>query len=80
MNCVGCGSLRSGHACNRRWWPGLVPWLQVVVEPSGAVGLAAAVSPQLAGHPALAGCRRIGVVLSGGDVDLGETLWRQWLT
>ena len=53
--------------------------VQLVVEPSGAVGLAAALSPQLAKCEALAGCSRIGVVLCGGNVDLGEALWQQWL-
>mmetsp|Transcript_15847 Transcript_15847/g.47694 ORF Transcript_15847/g.47694 Transcript_15847/m.47694 type:complete len:203 (+) Transcript_15847:3-611(+) len=53
--------------------------MKLVVEPSGAVGLAAALSRQLGEHPALEGCRRVGVVLCGGNVDLGDALWRQWL-
>jgi threonine dehydratase len=48
---------------------------QVVVEPSGAVGLAAVLHPtfnDLAG----AGCNEVGVVLCGGNVDLDSLgLW-----
>jgi threonine dehydratase len=43
--------------------------MKVVVEPTGALGLAAA----LAGKVAVAGSR-VGVVLSGGNVDLGQAL------
>lgn len=41
--------------------------LKQVVEPSGAVPLAAALSPALAARPEL---KRIGLVISGGNVDL----------
>jgi len=56
--------------------------MNVDVEPSGAVGLAAALSPALAAalgerRPQL---RRVGVVLSGGNVDLGvRGLWQALL-
>jgi serine racemase len=39
------------------------------VEPSGAVGLAAVLSPGFKQLPALAGCSRIGIVLCGGNLD-----------
>jgi threonine dehydratase len=44
--------------------------LKLVVEPSGAIGLAAV----LANRERFAG-RRVGVVLSGGNVDLGALPW-----
>jgi hypothetical protein len=49
-----------------------------VVEPSGAVGLAAVLSPQFA---AIAGsAARVGVILCGGNVDLGARgLWDAFL-
>ncbi len=43
--------------------------LKVVVEPSGAVALAAVLQPAVAARPDL---QRIGVVLSGGNVDLSR--------
>lgn len=49
--------------------------LKVAVEPSGAVGLAAAVSDGWAAVPRLRRCARVGVILCGGNVDvlrLGE--------
>jgi threonine dehydratase/serine racemase len=42
--------------------------VKLVVEPSAAVGLAVACSPELAG---LSGLGRVAVVLTGGNVDLG---------
>ncbi|KAJ7539503.1 hypothetical protein O6H91_11G096700 [Diphasiastrum complanatum] len=48
--------------------------LKIVVEPSGAIGLAAVLSKQSASHPDVAECRSIGIVLSGGNVDL-DPLW-----
>jgi threonine dehydratase len=39
--------------------------MKIVVEPSGAVGVAALLQAKLP-----AGLRRVGVVLSGGNVDL----------
>ena len=58
--------------------------MKLVVEPSGAAGLAAALSPRsrtstpkarAGGKPR--GCRKVGVVLCGGNVDLG-TLWKSY--
>jgi threonine dehydratase len=47
----------------------------VVVEPSGAVGLAAAVSPELK----LPKGQNIGIILCGGNIDLeGKGLWDMW--
>lgn len=51
---------------------------QLVVEPSGAVGLAAAMSPQFQ-TAAFRECKRVGVILCGGNVDLGDDFWQQWL-
>lgn len=54
---------------------------QVVVEPSGAVGLAAVLSPAWAGCPRLAACRRVGIVLCGGNLDFGSKgFWEMWGT
>lgn len=51
--------------------------MKVVVEPSGAAGLAAALSP--AGAAALAGCARVGVILCGGNLDFGARgFWDGW--
>ncbi|GBG80957.1 hypothetical protein CBR_g31514 [Chara braunii] len=53
--------------------------LKVVAEPSGAVSLAAVLSPQFtAPSSAWAGAKRVGVVLSGGNVDL-EVLWKSFI-
>jgi len=58
--------------------------MKLVVEPSGAAGLAAALSPAFAEYNAKhAGwgktvrCRKVGVVLCGGNVDLGA-LWKSY--
>lgn len=52
--------------------------VKVVVEPSGAVGLAAVLSER--GVSALQGCQRVGVVLCGGNADLeGCGLWASWM-
>lgn len=48
--------------------------LKVAVEPSGAIGLAAVLSDSFKRNPALKDTRNIGIVLSGGNVDLG-VLW-----
>ncbi|KAG2439507.1 hypothetical protein HXX76_004861 [Chlamydomonas incerta] len=54
--------------------------MKLVVEPSGAVGLAAVLSPAFASNTHTRGCRRVGVVLCGGNVDLGARgLWDCWL-
>jgi threonine dehydratase len=43
--------------------------MKLVVEPTGVLGLAAALSGRVA-----VGGRRVGVILSGGNVDLGYAL------
>lgn len=48
--------------------------LKVAVEPSGAIGLAAVLSDSFRKNPAWENCHQIGIVLSGGNVDLG-ILW-----
>ncbi|XP_057478260.1 serine racemase [Actinidia eriantha] len=48
--------------------------LKVAVEPSGAIGLAAVLSDDFRNNPAWKDCSNIGIVLSGGNVDLGA-LW-----
>jgi serine racemase len=48
--------------------------LKVVVEPSGAIGLAAVLSNSFKNNPAWKNCSNVGIVLSGGNVDLGR-LW-----
>jgi len=48
----------------------LLSELKVVVEPSGAVGLAAALSKHFARSQLLQTCQRIGVILCGGNLDL----------
>ena len=45
--------------------------MKIVVEPSAAVPLAALVTPR----PELAG-KRIGIILSGGNVDLERLSWK----
>ena len=51
-------------------------WLQMVVEPSGAVGLAAALTDEFRQLAMRRGLKKIGVILSGGNVDLAEAgLW-----
>lgn len=48
--------------------------LKVVVEPSGAIGLAAVLSDTFQNNPSWKECNNIGIVLSGGNVDLA-VLW-----
>ncbi|KAM7525741.1 hypothetical protein LguiA_015643 [Lonicera macranthoides] len=48
--------------------------LKVAVEPSGAIGLAAVLSDSFRKNTAWKDCHYIGIVLSGGNVDLG-VLW-----
>ncbi|XP_035830211.1 serine racemase isoform X2 [Helianthus annuus] len=48
--------------------------LKVAIEPSGAIGLAAVLSDKFKRNPAWKDSRNIGIVLSGGNVDLG-VLW-----
>ncbi|KAM7260105.1 hypothetical protein ACFE04_015846 [Oxalis oulophora] len=47
--------------------------LKVVVEPSGAIGLAAVLSNSFQENPAWQECNRIGIILSGGNLELGFT-------
>lgn len=54
--------------------------MKVVVEPSGAAGLAAAL--QLQHRPEFVGLKRVGVILCGGNVDLDGQIpgfWNKWL-
>ncbi|GLC41089.1 hypothetical protein PLESTB_000944100 [Pleodorina starrii] len=54
--------------------------MKLVVEPSGAVGLAAVLSPGWAACAATADCGRVGVVLCGGNLDLAPRgFWEGWL-
>ncbi|KDP25454.1 hypothetical protein JCGZ_20610 [Jatropha curcas] len=48
--------------------------LKVAIEPSGAIGLAAVLSDSFQKNPSLKDCNHIGIILSGGNVDLG-VLW-----
>ncbi|XP_024543931.1 serine racemase [Selaginella moellendorffii] len=48
--------------------------LKVVVEPSGAIGLAVALSDKFRSNPAVKHCTNVGIVLSGGNCDL-TGLW-----
>ncbi|KAG9443684.1 hypothetical protein H6P81_015024 [Aristolochia fimbriata] len=48
--------------------------LKVAVEPSGAIGLAAVLSDKFQQNPAWKNCNNIGIIVSGGNVDLG-VLW-----
>ena len=53
--------------------------LKVVVEPSGAAGLAAALA--MRGDPRFEGVERVGVILCGGNVDLEARVpgfWAAW--
>lgn len=44
--------------------------LKVAVEPSGAIGLAAILSNDFKQNPAFKDCRHIGIIISGGNIDL----------
>ncbi len=46
--------------------------MKIVIEPSSAVAVAAVL-----GHPALFRSQRVGVILTGGNVDLDDLPWRQ---
>lgn len=55
--------------------------VQLVVEPSGAVGLAAVLSPSFQQHERWGKLQRVGIVLCGGNVDLEAAgLWRALLS
>ncbi|KAF3635775.1 Serine racemase [Capsicum annuum] len=47
------------------------------VEPSGAIGLAALLSDSFKNNAAYSDCKHVGIVLSGGNVDLG-VLWNSF--
>ena len=51
--------------------------LKVAVEPSGAIGLAAVLSNGFKDSPAWKDCSCIGIILSGGNVDL-NVLWNSF--
>ncbi|KAG5589612.1 hypothetical protein H5410_040126 [Solanum commersonii] len=51
--------------------------LKIAVEPSGAIGLAAVLSDGFQKNPVYSECNHIGIVLSGGNVDLG-VLWNSF--
>ncbi|XP_058083120.1 serine racemase [Magnolia sinica] len=51
--------------------------LKVCVEPSGAIGLAAVLSTRFHQNPAWKDSNNIGIILSGGNVDLGP-LWESY--
>lgn len=54
--------------------------LKVVVEPSGAAGLAAAISLKAERQGDSCG-ERVGIILCGGNVDLEEVMpdfWKRW--
>ncbi|GAA0179438.1 epimerase/racemase [Lithospermum erythrorhizon] len=48
--------------------------LKIAVEPSGAIGLAAILSNNFKQDPISKDCRHIGIIISGGNVDL-SVLW-----
>lgn len=48
--------------------------LKVAVEPSGAIGLAAVLSDSFKKNPAWDNSRNVGIILSGGNLELG-VLW-----
>jgi len=48
--------------------------MKVVVEPSGAVGLAAVLANKFRDDPTRSECKKVGIVLCGGNVDL-DVLW-----
>ncbi|KAK9797422.1 hypothetical protein WJX73_010929 [Symbiochloris irregularis] len=53
---------------------------KVVVEPSGAAALAAALNPSFQQDPRWQHLRRVGIILSGGNADLaGKGLWASFL-
>ncbi|KAH6802495.1 serine racemase [Perilla frutescens var. frutescens] len=44
--------------------------LKVAVEPSGAIGLAAVLSESFRSNPSWKDCKNVGIIISGGNVDL----------
>lgn len=51
--------------------------LKVAVEPSGAIGLAAVLSESFRANPPWDSCKNVGIILSGGNLDLGA-LWNSY--
>ena len=49
--------------------------MKLVIEPSSGVGLAAVLSPKFKNHSAASGCKRVAIVLCGGNVDLDSWKW-----
>lgn len=53
--------------------------LQIVVEPSGAAALAATLSPQMETVPDWEELQNIGIILSGGNIDIAaKGFWQLW--
>ncbi|RHN79422.1 putative ammonia-lyase, Serine racemase [Medicago truncatula] len=48
--------------------------LKIVIEPSGAIGLAAVLSETFQKNPTWKDCKHIGIVVSGGNVDM-DVFW-----
>ncbi|KAL6577190.1 hypothetical protein OROMI_011466 [Orobanche minor] len=48
--------------------------LKVVVEPSGAIGLAAVLSDRFRNNPSWKDCKNVGIIVSGGNIDL-DVMW-----
>ncbi|KAK2998145.1 hypothetical protein RJ639_026598, partial [Escallonia herrerae] len=59
---------------DNRSYETLLQIMKVEVEPSGAIGLAAVLSVSFRENPAWKDCNHVGIILSGGNVDLG-VLW-----
>jgi len=55
--------------------------MKVVVEPSGAASLAAVLSEQMQSHPTWSQFSNVGVIISGGNIDLAaKGFWQLWQT
>eukprot|EP01113_Clastostelium_recurvatum_P022558 TRINITY_DN2695_c0_g1_i2.p1 TRINITY_DN2695_c0_g1~~TRINITY_DN2695_c0_g1_i2.p1 ORF type:complete len:235 (-),score=64.99 TRINITY_DN2695_c0_g1_i2:296-1000(-) len=50
--------------------------VKIVIEPSSAVAVAAAIGSQFKASEKAKGCKRIGVVISGGNIDLDVWDWK----
>lgn len=48
--------------------------LKVAVEPSGAIGLAVVLSESFRNNPKWKDCENVGIIVSGGNVDL-DVMW-----
>lgn len=70
--------LNEGHEGSSESMP-VNRFIQVVVEPSGAAAVAAALSPQLKQLPEWESLQRIGIILSGGNIDIAaKGFWQVW--